>query len=601
MCGICGILNFDMNKKVEQKLIQRMCRSMIHRGPDGEGFYFDQNLGLGHRRLSIIDLEGGNQPMSNEDESIWIVQNGEIYNYVEMTEMLKKKGHHFKTKSDTEVIIHLYEEYGEECLSYLNGMFAFAIWDSKKKHLFAARDRIGIKPFYYYVDKHRFVFASEIKAILELGFVDRNPNYKAIGDYLRYTYSIDDQTFIKNIKKLLPANYIMLKNNDLLVRQYWDIPSFQNDSLDEESCSEKLSQLLNDAVRLHLRSDVKVGAHLSGGLDSSSVVALASQNLSYPLETFSGAFEEGREYDERPYIHYVVKKYGTDHHEVVPKAQECVKAIPHLVWLMDEPAVSSGIIAQYFLNKLIGQQVKVVLGGQGGDELFGGYYRFLPLLLKESFIRGKINFEAVKNILGYLRMEGLGKVMQKIKRRQGMMGFMIPELTELCDQDHDRASFKSMREMQNWEIKKYLPGLLQVEDRTSMGFSVESRVPLLDYRLVEFAASIPFGIKMKNFELKYLLRKVAANYLPSEIVERKGKQGFVSPIKIWFRGELFSFVNDILGSKSFKERGLYETKKIAKRLDQFRQGKIDFAEEIWQLLNIELWHRIFIDRRESLC
>ena len=578
-----------------------MCRVMIHRGPDGEGVHLEGNIGLGHRRLAIIDLDLGDQPMSNEDNSIFVVQNGEIYNFIELTDHLRNKGHVFKTKSDTEVILHLYEEYGEECLSYLNGMFAFAVWDNKKKCLFAARDRIGIKPFYYYIDKHRFVFASEIKAILESGFVDRDPNYKAIGDYLRYTYSTDDQTFIKNIKKLMPANYLLLTGRNLAVRQYWEIPSFQNDSLDEESCSEKLSQMLNDAVRLHLRSDVKVGAHLSGGLDSSTVAALASRSLSHPLKTFSGAFNEGAAYDERHYIRHIVEKYRTEHYEIVPKAEECITAIPHLVWLMDEPAGSSGIIAQYFLNKLIRQQVKVVLGGQGGDELFGGYYRFLPLLLRESFIKREINFGAVQNILGYLRMEGLGKVMQKIKRRRGMMKFITPGIAELFDWDRGRMSAKSLTEMQKWEIGKYLPGLLQVEDRTSMGFSVESRVPLLDYRLVEFAASIPFKIKMKNHELKYLLRKVAAAYLPREIVERRDKQGFLSPIAVWFRGDLFPFVNDILSSRRFRERGLFEMKKITRNIDQFRQGKIDCAEEIWQLLNIELWHRIFIDRRESLC
>lgn len=635
MCGICGIYNFKSNEFIDSSLLEKMCDAMRHRGPDDYGYAvfqvpslrfqvfknqnnlrlstsnFQPNLGFGHRRLSIIDLSpAGHQPMSNEDNTIWIVYNGEIYNYKELKVDLEAKGHQFKSLTDTEVIIHSYEEWGTECLHKFNGMFAFAIWDGKKKRLFIARDRLGIKPLYYYLNKEYFIFASEIKAILEDKSIKREPYYPAISDYLRYMYIIDDNTFFKDIKKLLPGYYLILEDGSISLNQYWDLRfnSNKDEIKREEYYVERLYDLLKDSVRVHLRSDVPLGAHLSGGLDSSCLVGLASQMLPYPPKTFSGAYSEAGPYDERRYINIVTKKFQTEHYEIIPSARDYAEALSKMVWYMDEPAVGSAVIGQYYVCKLASEHVKVILGGQGGDELFGGYYRYIPPYLKnylKRFFTGKVNpveiSKSLLNLVKHIGIIGLNNSYQKAKRRKGILDITtddFKEMTEKTSNVHDIAMdsiIDSLNKIQYWDIKNYLPALLHVEDRTSMAVSIESRVPFLDHRIVEFSATIPSYLKMKGLVLKYIERESARGFLPSEVVNRKDKGIFSPPIQIWFKNALLPVIQDVLHSRIFRERGIFNIPSLEKRVRHFLNGKIDYSEQIWMVLNVELWHQQFID------
>lgn len=607
MCGIAGIYHFKPDMSVDQHLLKQMCDIILHRGPDDAGFYLNGGVGLGHRRLSIIDLTSGKQPMSNEDETLWIVFNGEIYNYVELASDLRSRGHRFRSQSDTEVILHIYEERGPNCLENLIGMFAFAIWDDRKKELFLARDRVGIKPLYYFVSDDKMVFASEIKAILEEETVPRRPHFGAIAQYLRYMYTTDDSTFFAGIKKLLPGHYIVMKDRSYSIRQYWDL-DFTAAERPESYYVQTLSDLLRDSVRMHLRSDVPLGSHLSGGLDSSSLVGLASSMLPYPLKTFSGAFAEGGVFDERKYIRMVAAKFQTDHYEIVPTAQDYADALPKMVWYMDEPTIGSAVICHYYLCKLASEHVKVVLGGQGGDELFGGYYRYFPAYLTSCL--GKLSpiemARTCANLLGHISSVGFRNIFQKIRRRRGMLDVVTDDLRELS-QEHpfrgkpactqtDNVTFDDpLNRMLYWDIKYYLPGLLHLEDRTSMAVSIESRVPFLDHRIVEFAAAIPPRIKLKELRLKHIEREVGRRFLPQEIVDRKDKQGFYPPTPLWFKRELLPMIQDILSSRSFRERGIFDVPALERKMQDYITGKIDYSEQIWMALNIELWHQQFID------
>ena len=610
MCGIAGIYHCSSYSPVEQLALKRMVNVIRHRGPDDEGYYINENIGLGHCRLAIIDLsEAGHQPMSNENGTIRISYNGEIYNYLELGQDLKSKGHIFRSKTDTEVIIHAYEEWGINCLQKFNGMFAFAIWDGNKKKLFVARDRLGIKPLYYYFDGKRFIFASEIKAILEDKSIERKPYYPAISQYLRYMYTVDDSTFFKGIKKLLPGYYLMLEDGHFSISQYWDLMFNEDGGRSEDYYVEKLLDLLKDSVRIHLRSDVPLGSHLSGGLDSSLLVGLASCMLPHPLKTFSGAFAEGGVFDERKYIRMVAAKFQTDHYEIVPTAQDYADALPKMVWYMDEPTIGSAVICHYYLCKLASEQVKVVLGGQGGDELFGGYYRYLPAYLTRClgrFFSCKLSpLEIARtgaNFLSHISNIGFRNMLQKIRRRKGMLNVVTDDFRELSQKPSFRERSACIRtdddplnSMFYWDIKCYLPGLLHLEDRTSMAVSIESRVPFLDHRIVEFAAAIPPDIKLKELRLKHIEREVARKFLPQEIVDRKDKQGFYPPTPLWFKRELLPMIQDILFSLTFRERGIFDVPVLESKMQDYITGKIDYSEQIWMMLNVELWHQQFID------
>ncbi|HIH44343.1 MAG TPA: asparagine synthase (glutamine-hydrolyzing) [Candidatus Methanoperedenaceae archaeon] len=626
MCGITGILNFD-GSTVDSTLLESMAALIRHRGPDDEGYYFDDNVGLGHRRLSIIDLQTGHQPMSNEDETIWIVFNGEIYNYLELRKELLP-GHKFRTQSDTEVLIHLYEEYGERCLDKLNGMFAFAIWDTRKRRIFAARDRLGIKPFYYFSDGSHFIFSSEIKAILKHPAVRREPDHEAIIDYLTFQFCLGDKTLFNGIKKLLPGYYLILDaaSHDVSLHKYWDIQYSIDTYHTEDYFSDKLLMLIEDAIRLQLRSDVPLGAYLSGGLDSSTVTCIASMLSSNRIKTFTGGFNEGRDYDETEYAKLVSKFANTEYFEIFPEPSDFMKYISQLIYHMDEPVAGPGLFPQYLVSKLASENVKVALGGQGGDEVFGGYARYLVAYLEqcikgtifqtqdegkhvvtlESIIQNLVVLQNYRQLLQYFWSDGLFEPMDNryfklVDRSSGYDEIYTDDFKRLTGSYSPFESFKKIfnnpdtlsyfNKMTYFDMKTLLPALLQVEDRVSMAVSLESRVPLLDHRIVELIASIPPTMKFKGGELRYIYRKSVKNIIPREILERKDKMGFPVPLQEWFKGDLKDYVRDILLSEQAKKRGIFRMEKVERLIEQEKK----FGRQVWGMLCLELWFREFID------
>jgi asparagine synthase (glutamine-hydrolysing) len=603
---------------------------MAHRGPDGDGTWIDpQGLGgLGHKRLAIIDPEGGRQPLANEDESVWITFNGCIYNYQDIARLLRQKGHVFRTHTDTEVIVHAYEEWGPECVTRFNGMWAFAIWDSRQQTLFCSRDRVGVKPFYYTWDGTSFAFASEIKALLACRAVPTTPNPDGLRQYLTFQFCLDQTTLFQSVQKLLPGYNLLLKpGQPPVVLCYWDIKFDIDDHHDESYFTDQLEWLLEDAVRLRLRADVPIGAHLSGGLDSSVVVCLMRLLLgSVPISTFTGAFREGSAFDETHYARLVSQAAQTEYIEAYLSANDFAQSIEQIIWHMDEPAAGPGVFPQYWVSKLASDHVKVVLGGQGGDELFIGYARYLIAYLEEC-IKGAIEDSAhrgqyvatLETIVPSLPTLEHYIPMLKFFWRQGLFEDQARRYFRLMDRFADlqallsadfqvqvdsRQTFEEFASIFNgyeaaamtnrmlgFDLKTHLQALLQVEDRTSMAWGLESRVPLLDYRLVELIASVPPVIKFKNGLLKSLFRQAVKNLVPAEILERKDKMGFPVPLNQWFKHELRSFVADFLLSKRCRERGVFNQAAIEKAISSGQP----FSRSLWGALCLEVWYRKFVD------
>lgn len=606
-----------------------MAQTLHHRGPDDEGFFVDGNIGLAHKRLSIIDLSSlARQPMANENESVWLIFNGEIYNYLELRKELLKKGHIFKSNSDTEVIVHLYEDYGEKFLEKLNGMFALALFDKKKNKIIIARDRLGIKPVYYYSDKKKIIFASEIKAILKYG-IKPQPDLSAINDYIIFQFCLGEKTFFKNIKKILPGHYAIIGKAGIKIKKYWDLDYSIDSSHSEDYFSSKLESLLNDSLSIQVRSDVPIGAYLSGGLDSSIVACIAGKFiLKTNFKSFTGAFSEGKEYNETQYSRLVSKFMGAEKNEIYPTSKDFVDIMPKLAYFMDEPAGGPGIFAQYFVSKLAAKNVKVVLGGQGGDEVWGGYARYLIAYLEQSLKGAILNNQdegryvvTLKSIVPNLRIiENYSPVIKHFFS-EGFFGSMDERYLRLIKRTNNEENifsadflkkirannspieeFKSIfnwpntasyfNKMTHFDIKTILPVLLQVEDRASMANSLESRVPLIDHRIVEFSAKIPPGIKFKGGKSKYILKKAVKNIVPKKILERKDKIGFAVPLSEWYKkNPVKDFVNQTLTSKRAKERGIYNTIGIKGLIGHEEK----FSRAIWGLLCIELWFKTFID------
>ncbi len=630
MCGICGIYHLDASHSVDKTVLTEMAHVLHHRGPDAEGFYLKDNIGLGHQRLSIIDLSlAGRQPMPNENESVWTICNGEIYNYQELRQHLVGKGHHFRSHSDTEVLLHLYEEEGPACVHRLNGMFAFVIWDSRTHTLFAARDRFGIKPFYYALQKDTFIFASEIKALFHAGVLHPALNPNGLADYLTFQFCLGDKTLFQDVHKLLPGHALTLKaNGELTVQKYWDLDFTIDVEHTEEYFEHQLLRLLEDTVRLQLRADVPIGTHLSGGLDSSTVACLASSLLpDSSIHTFSGGFREGEQYDETPYARIVAHQIGAEYHEVFPSADEFVQMMPRLVYYMDEPAAGPGLFPQFFVSKLASQYVKVVLGGQGGDEIFGGYTRYLIAYLEEC-IRGGIEgtqedqkyvvtFESIlpnltqlqryQPLLQYFWREGLldppdHRYFRLINRSSDMGDCISPSayagqngyspFATYQDLFNESECHSYINKMTRFDLKTLLPALLHVEDRTSMAVSLESRVPLLDHRIAELVASMPPMIKYKGGRSKHIFRKITQHIVPSEIHHRKDKMGFPVPLNEWYRQEpVRSFVRESLLSSQARNRGVFHVEHIEPLLNSERA----YGRSIWGMLSLELWMQIFLD------
>lgn len=622
MCGIAGIYNPD-GAPLDSNVLTRMARALQHRGPDGERFYMDGGLGLAHRHLRIIDLsDAAMQPMTNEDGTLWLIFNGEIYNYIELRPELEAKGHRFCSRSDTEVLLHAYEEWGADCLRRLNGMFAFALWDSRAKKLFLARDRMGVKPLYYWWDNHTFLFASEIKALLEHPLVERQAHLPAIAEYMSAMYTTGEHTWFRNVKRLLPGHFMLVEPDGLKVRQWWDVPASEDELglRPERSYIRKTRELLEDSVQLRLRSDVPLGAHLSGGLDSSAIVALLSRQLGgEPVRTFSGAFAEGSAYDERLYVKLVVERYRTEHHETVPVAADLPKLLDKMIWHMDEPAAGPGILLQWAVCRLSRQAgVTVINGGQGGDEAWGGYFGYIPAYMRTLLLSARRH----PQLLAELLKDGATMMMRPGTRKSliaaisgGRSGRLRPEsgtgnwagdlFTAASEIDivHRTLDIVSpsrdpLSSAMYWDLKWYLPALLQVEDRTSMAFSLESRAPLLDYRLIEHAASVPSALKLKDLEMKHILREAIKDLLPASIYRRTDKMGMPTPIALWFKGELANWVRGELLSEASLSSGLLSKEYVQAALNQHTSGKIDRSIDLWKMLNVAAWWRVYMKDHE---
>lgn len=632
MCGIAGKLIFDPTDRVEPSRIEAMLRSIAHRGPDGQGIHLDGNIGLGHVRLSIIDLSTGAQPMANEDETVWIVFNGEIYNFAALRERLQAKGHVFRSHSDTEVIIHAYEEFGPDCVKELRGMFAFAIWDAKRKRLFLARDRMGIKPLYFTQTNDTLWFASEIKALMTDPAVNRDLNHQAIRTFLAFHYVPGEETLFRSVRKLLPGHYLLVENGRTTIRQYWDL-HFTEDrwqkSFDETV--DELNSLLAEVVRDHMIADVPVGVLLSGGLDSSAVLSLAVQGTGKKISTFTVGFDGDQVVDERPFARTVAQKFGTEHHEISFTEKDFWNFLPGYIWHMEEPVCEPPAVALYYVSKLAREHVKVVLSGEGGDEAFGGYPNY-PNTLK---------LQRAANLLGPLA-RSVGAVTQWAGNRSGdprwqRYGYALGRpladhyfsrtsspasffnssngnlfTSAFLDDTDASASVRLMRELTGKvsaqpllnqmlyvDSKTWLPDDLLVKaDKITMANSLELRVPLLDHQLLEFAASLPPDFKVRGRETKRVLKAAFGKVLPPEIINRK-KAGFPVPYEGWLSRSLSGPVNDILLSDCAVARNYFQKNELSRLLAANAQHG-GFAREVFCLLTLELWHRAFSDQTFSI-
>ena len=600
-----------------------------HRGPDDEGTYIDRNVGLGHRRLSVIDLTTGHQPMTNEDESIWITYNGEIYNYRDLRQELEAKGHSFRSQSDTEVIVHLYEDMGPRCVERLRGMFAFAIWDSRKRRMVLARDRLGLKPLYYLLDVKRLVFSSELKAIIAIGESRRNIDLAALHAYLTRDYIPSPDTIYEDVRKLPPAHILVCENGSSWLERYWsprtDDQLYDSHHSTFEDYSEELEALLLESVRLRMVSDVPIGVLLSGGVDSSTVLAMMAQVTDKPIKTFSIGTGK-QDFNELQYARLVAQRFSTDHQELVvePKA---VQILPDLVAGYDEPFADSSAIPTYYVSQMASQHVKVCLAGDGGDELFAGYpwYR---LWAREEWIL-RIPWWLRRGVFGTLhkawphRWRGKSHLFTLTRRdraehyastkilfhswdQQHLLASPLREaLNDVVYSDgllsfaHEADSLDYVSSMQYTDLMTYLPEDLLVKvDRTSMMHGLEVRLPLLDHKLVEFAASIPTKFKVANGESKYILKKLISRWVPPETIYRD-KMGFAIPLQHWLRDELYNFTREILLDSRTRHRGYFQVDYIANLLEAHRSGRSYLrttAPQIWNLLVFELWCREFLDR-----
>jgi len=626
MCGIVGIIN-KTGHKVEYDLLEKMASTIHHRGPDEDGVIIDENIGFFHKRLSIIDLSSGQQPMTFNNFTI--VFNGEIYNYIELREVLKRKGHSFHTTSDTEVILHLYAEYGNDFVNLLNGMFAFIIYDKNKNQLFISRDHFGIKPLYWYHDEKLIAFGSEIKALLAHPDIKAEADSDHLYEYLTFQFTLGEGTMFKNIYKILPGHSmtINLSNWDIKISKYWE-PNFKIDQFHtEEYFITKLQDILEETVNQQLRSDVPLGTYLSGGIDSSLVTIMASKFLNKSIKSFSGAFAEGPEFNELEYARIAAKTANAELFEIFPTEEEFIDLIPNLIYHLDEPVAGPGLFPQYIVSRLASKHVKVILGGQGGDEIFGGYTRYIIAYLEQA-LKGAIfesNEEAehivslesilpnlpslkqyipmMKNFWSEGAFEGMDhRYFHLINRMVSSTEFFQPDFVR--EYDHKKIFSKFSVYFNNPETKSYfnkmthfdmlasLPGLLQVEDRVSMSVSIESRVPLLDRRIVDLISTMPAGMKFKGGEMKYLLKKTIKDIMPPEVMDRKDKMGFPVPLHIWSKNKAKSFIMDTLLSQKAKERNIINTKHI----EELINAEQPFSRGLWGLLSLELWYAQFIDK-----
>jgi asparagine synthase (glutamine-hydrolysing) len=634
MCGICGIAApANSAQRIDESTLVQMRDALTHRGPDDAGLYLDSQAGLGHRRLSIVDLGGGHQPMPNEDCTIWISYNGEIYNHRDLRPGLEQRGHVYRSACDTETILHLYEEHGASAVEHLRGMFAFAIWDSRRRRLLLARDRLGVKPLYYAItDDGAIYFASEIKAILKSGAVVPELNYEVLPDYAANRSTSGEETLFRGVKRLMPGHTLTWEDGRVEVHRYWDLSFAKSDQpLSEREYVERFTELFNESVKLRLMADVPLGMFLSGGIDSSAIAAVMSRMVREPIKTFCVAFSE-REANELAYARAVSQAFATEHYEIVVSPAQFFDALPSLVYQEDEPIAHPSSIPLYFVSKLAAEHVKVVLTGEGSDELLAGYDKYRKTIYNLAL--GRFYRRVVP--AGVCRL-----VEQKVAGMNGAKGFgqklsrsflrLRPEIEDIYFDnfavfsramqtrlftaeareqmgvgDPYRASLDHMSgsgtealldQLLACDMKTYLPELLMKQDQMSMAASIESRVPFLDHKLVEFAAGLPVEMKLRGITTKHILRRAMAKILPKAIVARK-KMGFPVPIGEWLRGPFGHIVEQYVLSERAMERGVLNPSYVNELVTRHRAGE-NHSERLWALINFEIWQRRFLDGEEE--
>ncbi|MFA5388570.1 MAG: asparagine synthase (glutamine-hydrolyzing) [Candidatus Omnitrophota bacterium] len=643
MCGICG--KISLNSVVSENLIRKMCEVLVHRGPDSEGVEVldsaasrsrsnsigsssSVSVGLGHRRLAIIDLSpAGHQPMSNEDGAIWIVLNGEIYNFLELKKALEKKGHRFKSHTDTEMVLHLYEDKGVECLKDMRGPFAFAIWDSHKDRLFIARDRIGKKPLFYTYKNQTLTFASEIKSILQDPETSVEVNRPTITDYLSYGYVPTPETAFKNIMKLPPAHFMIYEKGNIKLEKYWELDFSRKIRMSEEDYCDRTMELLEECTKIRLISDVPLGAFLSGGIDSSVVVYMMSKLNSKPVKTFSIGFNEEK-YSELKYARIISDRFKTEHREYIVKPN-AIELLPKLVWHYNEPYADSSALPSYYVAQMTRQEVTVALNGDGGDECFGGYERFMAAKYAELLNRIPVPFkESIIKLIIRKIPESLGVKDSRARTRRFLMELSEPykkrhynwmaifnnhekdslftdefnkEISARHSFDYLNTAFNEcgspdvVDKVMYADIKtNLLDDLLVKMDIATMANSLEGRSPFLDHKMMEFCAAMPSNMKIKGMKLKYILKKSLHGKLPEEILGR-GKMGFGIPVDKWFRVELKNYAYEVLMSEKSLKRSYFKKESVKRLLDEHVAARANNGARIWSLLFLELWHREFID------
>jgi len=629
MCGICGIFFSDRDWHVQADSLGRMNRSIAHRGPDDEGFFLEENVGLAMRRLSIIDVQSGHQPIANENQDVWIVYNGEIYNHAELRRGLEAKGHRYKTNSDTETIVHLYEEYGRDGVKQLRGMFAFVIWDRRKRVLFAARDRLGIKPFYYRWDGKAFVFGSEIKAILAYPGVQAEFNRGTLAEYLAFGYITGQETMFAGIRKLMPGHVLGLsEQSGLKIERYWNLET----EVDREPRSrdyyvKTYREMLEAAVGSHLMSDVPLGMFLSGGLDSSAVAALATKIHGDRIHTFAVGYGE-EAFSELGYARSVAEHIRSQHHEVRLSRAEFFDSLPRLIWHEDEPIVWPSSVSLFFVARLARERVKVVLTGEGSDETLGGYTRYAWTLLNSRMDRAyrTLTPEGLRRLIRKsINASPLGAALHRKLEHTFLLrdgtswssfyydnffsAFSAAEQIELLTPEATASAGDAyLGSMTAWEgsrgdmlhrllyadVNSYLVELLMKQDQMSMAASIESRVPFLDHELVEFTARIPARYSITGMAGKFILKQAVEDLLPKSIIYRK-KMGFPTPWEYWLAGPQLDDLEHILLEPRTTERGLFRPEAVQRLFAEHRAKLRDHGNRIWRLLNLEIWHRIMID------
>ncbi|MBD2015729.1 asparagine synthase (glutamine-hydrolyzing) [Microcoleus sp. FACHB-53] len=625
MCGICGVIFAEHDRPVDAKLIESMSSTIVHRGPDEQGIHVDGNVGLGSRRLSIIDLEGGRQPIHNEDKTIWVVFNGELYNYPELTHSLSRRGHHFYTHTDTEIIVHAYEEFGDEFLQHLNGMFALALWDSRRQRLVLARDRMGIKPLYYALHDGALIFGSELKTILTYPGIPRTVDLVALNEYLSFEYVPTPRTIFQGISKLPPGHALSFSEGRMRIWQYWDVNLARSENIQPKRLVEyenELLEILREVVRKEMVSDVPVGVLLSGGIDSSAVAALMSEIAPERVKSFSIRFDDVS-FDESNYAHQVAQHLGTEHHELTLTPKMALDLVPQAAKFLDEPLGDSSLIPTFLLSQFTRHHVKVALGGDGGDELFAGYSTLqahrlveyyeslLPSVVRHRLVpwvvdRMPVSFDNISldfKIRRFIAGRGLPLV---IRHQQWLGSFtsaqkqqLLQPWTQLREKDTYQVAFDYQRNSQAKEalnqllysdMKLYLEGdILPKVDRASMANSLEVRVPLLNHTLVEYVSGLPHSLKLRGLTTKYILKRVMRDRLPDAILQR-GKKGFNMPVAKWLAGPLRPLLEDMLSKERLEREGLFNAGYVKQLVNEHLTGQFDHRKLLWTLLMFELWY-----------